>query len=277
MASISSVAKPKWFECGVFKYFKFTPEVIEEFTIDEKMTLLAQREKRRELGTKLVSGSCKYCPTHKPYNSQDRFSNPSNWVRHLENKHEALFNEYKNRNKKEDESQKTKNSAKRGRSPSFFPEANAAKKQRQETLHETCDAENMKKKKEKHEKKKRLEPDVQERINYRVLDYIVAEARPLITVESETFQDILKEIDDRVQIFSVKTLKKTIVKEFKKFKSELEIKFKEAACVCLTADIWSAKNRSFLGVTAHWLVTIDACITRKSAAIAIRRFTGMML
>lgn len=42
--------------------------------------------------------------------------------------------------------------------------------------------------------------------------------------------------------------------------------------VCTTADVWSAKRRSFLGVTAHW---IDAeTFERKSVALACRKFGG---
>lgn len=42
--------------------------------------------------------------------------------------------------------------------------------------------------------------------------------------------------------------------------------------VCTTADIWSTKQRRFLGVTCHWLDP-DTLI-RKSTALACRRFQG---
>jgi hypothetical protein len=42
--------------------------------------------------------------------------------------------------------------------------------------------------------------------------------------------------------------------------------------VCTTADLWSAQNRSFLGITVHWIETAN--LKRMSAAIACKRFTG---
>ena len=46
----------------------------------------------------------------------------------------------------------------------------------------------------------------------------------------------------------------------------------EGQCyVSTTADIWSSHNRSYLGVTVHW---IDDTLKRRKAAIACRRFRG---
>lgn len=46
----------------------------------------------------------------------------------------------------------------------------------------------------------------------------------------------------------------------------------KAKYVCTTADIWTANNRSYLGMTVHW---IDAVIIqRKSAALTCLRVTG---
>lgn len=46
---------------------------------------------------------------------------------------------------------------------------------------------------------------------------------------------------------------------------------KDTLYVCTTADIWSGKKRSFIGVTAHW-ITSD--LQRKSKTLACRRFKG---
>ncbi|EZA50876.1 hypothetical protein X777_10884, partial [Ooceraea biroi] len=47
---------------------------------------------------------------------------------------------------------------------------------------------------------------------------------------------------------------------------------KKASYICTTADIWTAANRRFMGVTVHWIC--QKTLERKSAAIVCRRFLG---
>ncbi len=44
-----------------------------------------------------------------------------------------------------------------------------------------------------------------------------------------------------------------------------------ALYVCTTADMWSSRQRNFIGMTVHWLVDD---FNRRSACLAIRRFKG---
>uniref|UniRef100_A0ABD2VVP7 DUF659 domain-containing protein n=1 Tax=Trichogramma kaykai TaxID=54128 RepID=A0ABD2VVP7_9HYME len=53
---------------------------------------------------------------------------------------------------------------------------------------------------------------------------------------------------------------------------DISNKLKNAAYVCTTADIWSGRNRRFLGVTAHYLE--EKNLERHSAALACRVFPG---
>lgn len=46
----------------------------------------------------------------------------------------------------------------------------------------------------------------------------------------------------------------------------------KSANVCTTADIWTAHNKSFLGMSAHWLD--PTTLERKKAAIVCQRFKG---
>lgn len=95
--------------------------------------------------------------------------------------------------------------------------------------------------------KKKLQIEHQESVNIKMLNYIIAEARALCTVESVHFRNLLKEIDPRVEVFCVKTFKKLIAKKFIEFKVNLTRQFCSAKYVCLTADIWESNHRSFMG------------------------------
>ncbi|KAJ8706986.1 hypothetical protein PYW08_011120 [Mythimna loreyi] len=57
------------------------------------------------------------------------------------------------------------------------------------------------------------------------------------------------------------------IKEIRDIKTVLQ----DTSYVCTTADIWSGKKRSFIGVTAHW-ITSD--LQRESKTLACRRFKG---
>lgn len=69
-----------------------------------------------------------------------------------------------------------------------------------------------------------------------------------------------------------KTFYLELLKAAEEHKAEVKSKLHSADTVCLTADIWSNKKRSFLGVTAH--VIDKATFERQSFAIACERFSG---
>ncbi|ODM88400.1 putative AC9 transposase [Orchesella cincta] len=73
------------------------------------------------------------------------------------------------------------------------------------------------------------------------------------------------------------TCHKRIKSDFAEKKRILIKRMSGVAVVCLTADIWSARGRSFMGVTAHWL-SFDSTATlvdRHSVTLALRRFVGI--
>lgn len=166
---------------------------------------------------------------------------------------------------------------KRSRSPdsSFFPSKRARLENHQDSIVDALNPAVIAKKKEKLEKDKALPPEKQEQINMKAFQFVVGDALPLSTVESPRFRDLIKEVDPRVRVFCVKTLKLKIAKEFFAFKEKVKQSFLSAHSVCLTSDVWGAKNRSFLGVTAHWIVEENGILKRKSAGIACKRFAGM--
>lgn len=69
-----------------------------------------------------------------------------------------------------------------------------------------------------------------------------------------------------------KTLMQRIDEEFAIMKQSVMSKLIDVESVCTTADIWSAQNRSYFGVTCHWIDkrTLERC----SAALACTRLKG---
>ena len=122
---------------------------------------------------------------------------------------------------------------------------------------------------------KKLPIDLQDKINFRAFELIIGQVLPIKIVESVHFSNYSKSIDSKVNPICVKSLKLFIAKEFVKFKSHIKLEFQLANHVCLTIDIWGARNRCFIGITAHWIKLLpDGTILRMSAAIACKRFPG---
>lgn len=52
---------------------------------------------------------------------------------------------------------------------------------------------------------------------------------------------------------SRRQLSRKLVDKEKTVISRLQCKIESLDYICLTADVWSTRHRSFLGVTAHWV------------------------
>ncbi|XP_034082438.1 uncharacterized protein LOC117552875 [Gymnodraco acuticeps] len=108
-----------------------------------------------------------------------------------------------------------------------------------------------------------------------VASFIVEEMLPINTVESPTFRKILSKIPitgDRRPWSDRKTFTGYLDECYLKMESELKKTFESLPYLSTTADIWSSHNRSFLGITVHW---INPCnFKREKAAIACKRIKG---
>ena len=79
MAGPDNLAQLFWFESGIFSFFKFSDDVIQQFTVDPKASIAVSKAAKAALQQQYVHGSCKSCG----WKSKVHFGNPSNWVRHL--------------------------------------------------------------------------------------------------------------------------------------------------------------------------------------------------
>ncbi|KAK0143398.1 hypothetical protein N1851_018469 [Merluccius polli] len=99
---------------------------------------------------------------------------------------------------------------------------------------------------------------------------------PLSTVESEAFRYIIAKIPIRGGGRGVApcrhTFAKFIDREYEQMNIELKKSFEELEYISTTADIWTVHNRSFMGVTAHWINPNNT--EREKAALACRWFKG---
>ncbi|KAI9552548.1 hypothetical protein GHT06_020401 [Daphnia sinensis] len=258
MASLnsSSTEKDLWTDSGVFRFFNFTQAVIKHFTIDTSLTRLEEKEKKALLGTELVAGTCKTC----------------GWE--SKKKHDVASVAYK-------EAMATKmNDRKRRRSAdsSYLPTNKKAKEagRPQETIDVALVLNTISRKKEKIENAKKLEPEHQARVDMRIFQDVVGSCLPLSTVLNSLFRNVCTGINPKVNVVCTKTLKKTILQQYLEYKASLRKRFSNAVDVCLTADAWGSKRRSFLGVTAHWLESKGEMseLKRSSAALACKRFQG---
>ena len=119
---------------------------------------------------------------------------------------------------------------------------NQSKRSKQESIVAALNPDNIAKKRVVLEETKKLPQEVQDKINIRAFELIVAEALPLSIVESIHFRNYSKEIDSRVNVLCTKSLKLLIAKEFVKFKSHIRNEFQLAMHVCLTADVWGVRD-----------------------------------
>lgn len=114
-------------------------------------------------------------------------------------------------------------------------------------------------------------------LNKLVAAFIVEEMQPLSTVEAPTFRNIVSKIPvtgkkPGAVLPDRKTFASFLDNAYMEMETELKKSFADLEYVSTTADLWTAQNKSFLGITVHWID--PATLHRKKAAIACRRFRG---
>uniref|UniRef100_T1ILW9 HAT C-terminal dimerisation domain-containing protein n=1 Tax=Strigamia maritima TaxID=126957 RepID=T1ILW9_STRMM len=107
--------------------------------------------------------------------------------------------------------------------------------------------------------------------NY-ILNFVINGLHPFSITETEDFVELISKLAPNRSIISRKVVRRMAFLKFDKMIKNLKENLDKIPYVCTTADIWSAQNKSFLGVTAHWID--DTNFTRHSVALACCRFTG---
>nr|XP_012226038.1 PREDICTED: uncharacterized protein LOC105674340 isoform X1 [Linepithema humile] len=111
----------------------------------------------------------------------------------------------------------------------------------------------------------------QKKIEENILRYIVGSMKPLSTVDDPNFIKIFADINSDLEIPSRRTLGRRIDDDYNRTVEHLKQTLQNVNYISTTADIWSTKHKSFIGVTAHW-ITQD--LKRCSCVLDCRRFKG---
>lgn len=108
-----------------------------------------------------------------------------------------------------------------------------------------------------------------------IVNFVVDTMSPLSIVENTEFRALLEgaqKLSSPPKVMCRRTCTKKIADKYTEYKENLKAKLKCINYVCTTADIWSSSNKSYLGMTVHW---IDPnTYERNSFTLACRRFKG---
>lgn len=108
-----------------------------------------------------------------------------------------------------------------------------------------------------------------------VFDYIIEEMRPLATCEKAAFRNLimgLTGITDVAHLPDNKVMKRELQLRYKSYVTMLTELISNQYFICITADIWSCNNKSYLGMTCHYINETN--YNRCSYVLGCRRVKG---
>uniref|UniRef100_A0A3Q2P448 HAT C-terminal dimerisation domain-containing protein n=1 Tax=Fundulus heteroclitus TaxID=8078 RepID=A0A3Q2P448_FUNHE len=104
--------------------------------------------------------------------------------------------------------------------------------------------------------------------------YVVEEMLPLNTIDSLSFRAIINKIPTTIsaELPHRTSFSSYPEKLYGEMERSLKAALKDVHFVSTTADIWSANNRSYLGLTLHWIS--KSTLEHNKAALACRKICG---
>jgi KRAB domain-containing zinc finger protein len=112
----------------------------------------------------------------------------------------------------------------------------------------------------------------QAKIDDLLIGFITEGLMPFSTVEMPSFPRLVKGLQPNRSVMCRATVTKRIDEKASLVKKNVKDAMAKVQQVATTTDCWTARRRSYIGVTAHWIdsETLD----RVSAALACRRLKG---
>ncbi|KAL5245992.1 hypothetical protein ACI65C_013400 [Semiaphis heraclei] len=116
---------------------------------------------------------------------------------------------------------------------------------------------------------------IQESVTNLVFEYIVEEMRPMVTCEKPAFRRLIKGLSGITEYVSLpdrQVLLKELKLKYLSYSLVLTKLISEHNFICTTADIWSCNNKSYLGMTCHFIN--ENTFNRSSYVLGCRRIKG---
>ncbi|XP_041834997.1 uncharacterized protein LOC121635749 [Melanotaenia boesemani] len=105
-----------------------------------------------------------------------------------------------------------------------------------------------------------------------LLDFICESSQAFSVVEMASFKRLMAAAHPPRVVMTRKTLINRLEEAVKEMKTVIINKLRDVPFVATTTDCWSARQRSYLGVTCHWID--PKTLERHSVALACRRLKG---
>ena len=104
-----------------------------------------------------------------------------------------------------------------------------------------------------------------------ISEYVVEDVLPLSTVESPAFRRLISGMSS-VQVPDRKSFTQHLDKAYEEMEKKIKETLESIDLVSTTANVWTAHNCSYFGMTAHWIDPIS--LIRCKAAICCTRIVG---
>ncbi|XP_062264682.1 uncharacterized protein zgc:161969 [Platichthys flesus] len=112
----------------------------------------------------------------------------------------------------------------------------------------------------------------QAKVDDLIYDFIVEDCLSFYVLEQPGFMKLIAGLTEGLKSMDRVTLFTKVDQSFSRMREELMSRLSSAQYVCTTADIWTANNRSFFGMTCHWIDSFS--LERKSVALGFARLQG---
>lgn len=112
----------------------------------------------------------------------------------------------------------------------------------------------------------------QKTVENSILRFIVQGFQAFSIIEQPSFQTLVLDLHSNAVVMSRTTVCRRIDTAMMTMKAKIKEAMSKTAYIGTTTDCWTARRRSFIGVTAHWLDS--SSFQRHSVALACRRLKG---